>query len=385
MNVAYVTTYDAQNLTGSNNWSGTGYYIAKSLENQYIDLNYISLIEEKLKFRITQKVKRQFYKIFQGTHYEKDADLLVLKDYAYQISKMISFVNTDIVFSPTIRPIVYLDCHQPIVFWADATCANLVDFYPQYKNMCQESLDNWHMMEKIALEKCKIAIYSSDWAAQSAVDYYGANPDKVKVVPFGANIDSFRTLNEIKDLIAARPRDKCKLLFLGVDWYRKGGDVALKVAEKLNDIGLCTELTVVGCNPIVQGTLPSFVKALGYISKSTTEGKNKINELIAQSHFLILPSEAECYGIVLCEANSFGVPCIASKIGGIPTVIKPNINGNLFDVRADISEYADYIYRIFTNYSDYQHLALASFNEYDSRLNWRIAGQQVKNLLELIL
>ena len=45
MNISYVTTYDAQSLTGSNNWSGTGYYIAKALESQSIDLNYISLLD----------------------------------------------------------------------------------------------------------------------------------------------------------------------------------------------------------------------------------------------------------------------------------------------------------------------------------------------------
>ena len=385
MNISYVTTYDAQSLTGSNNWSGTGYYIAKALESQSIDLNYISLLDGKLNFRITQKVKSRFYKIFQGTHYEKDADLSVLKDYAVQISKMLSLVNADIVFSPTIRPIVYLDCSQPIVFYADATCAGLVNFYPQYSNLCQESLDSWHMMEKLALEKCKLAIYSSDWAAQKAIEYYGADREKVKVVPFGANIDNSRTLTDVKSLITSRPANKCKLLFLGVDWYRKGGDVALKVAEELNNLGLDTELTVVGCQPIVQGRLPSFVKSLGYISKSTIAGKEKINQLIAESHFLILPSRAECYGVVFCEANSFGVPCISRRVGGIPTIIKQNVNGNLFDINAKPSEYSNYIYSLFSNYRDYQDLALSAFHEYESRLNWRIAGQHVKNLLKSIL
>ncbi|MBW4646940.1 MAG: glycosyltransferase family 4 protein [Goleter apudmare HA4340-LM2] len=381
MKLAYTTTYDARSLTGSNEWSGLGYYISQSLKKQGMHLEYFGPLEEKFIFRIVQKCKRRYYKFFQNTHYEKDSELLVLKHYAHQISKMLSVRNAEIVFSATIRPIVYLECKQPIVFWADATCAGLVDFYSQYSNLCEESLDNWHMMEKLALEKCKLAIYASEWAAQTAIEYYGADPTKVKVVPFGANIHSQRTLTEIKGLIAARPANKCKLLFLGVDWYRKGGDVALKVAEELNNLGLDTELTVVGCQPIVEGRLPSFVKSLGYISKSTIAGKEKINQLIAESHLLILPSRAECYGVVFCEANSFGVPCISRKVGGITTIIKPNINGNLFDINADISEYCDYITRLFDNYSDYQSLALSSFNEYQSRLNWVVAGKTVKNLL----
>ncbi len=385
MKLAYVTTYRAQSLTGSNEWSGSGYYISKSLQQNGVDLEYIGPLKQNKIAKIFQKGKSRYYKYFKNNHYEKDAYLPCVKDYARQISQILPALDADVVFSPTIRPIVYLECKQPIVFWGDATCASLANFYPQYQNMCQESLQNWHLMERLALDRCKLALYASDWAARSAIDYYGADPAKVKVVPFGANIDSRRSLSEIRDLIAARPSHRCKLLFLGVDWERKGGDVALQVAARLNNLGLDTELTVIGCEPNVEGQLPSFVKCLGYISKSTTAGKDKLDRAIAESHFLILPSSAECYGVVFCEANSFGVPCLARKVGGIPTIIRPNINGNLFDLNADISEYCDYIYQLFANYSDYQDLALSAFNEYESRLNWDVAGQQVKSLVEEIL
>lgn len=381
MKIAYVTTYNAQTLSGANEWSGLGYFIARSLKNQSIPLEYIGPLKEKLTLKLVRKSKRYYYKLFQNKHYEKDADLLTLQNYSNQVSKKLAVTKADIVFSATIRPIVYLECKQPIVFWADATCAGLVDFYPQYNNLCQESLENWHMMERLALQKCKLAIYASEWAAQTAIEHYNADPAKVKVVPFGANIDSYRTFGEIKDLIESRPSNKCKLLFLGVDWDRKGGDIALKVTEELNNLGLNTELTVVGCQPIVEGSLPSFIKPLGFITKSTTEGKERINQLLAESHFLILPSKAECYGVVFCEANSLGVPCISRKVGGIPTIIKPNINGYLFDVNADITEYCNYIVHLFDNYADYKNLALSSFKEYQSRLNWSVAGKTVKNLL----
>ena len=385
MKLAYVTTFDAKSLAIRDNWSGTGYYIAQSLKSQCMTLEYIGPLKDPITLQSIRKFKSRYYRRFHQKNYHKDADPLTLKNYASQVAKKLNSIKSDIVFSATVNSIAYLECKQPIVFWADATCAGLVDFYPQYNNLCQESLENWHIMEKLALEKCTLAIYASDWAAQTAIDFYKVDIGKVKVVPFGSNIDSNRTLSEIKELVEARPMNQCKLLFLGVDWFRKGGDVALKVAEQLNNWGLDTELTVVGCQPIVEGSLPGFVKSLGYISKSTSEGKDKINQLIAESHFLILPSLAECYGVVLCEANSLGVPCISRKVGGIPTIIKPNVNGNLFDLNADISEYCDYISRLFSNYSDYKNLALSSFNEYQVRLNWGVSCQKVKDLLETIL
>jgi glycosyltransferase involved in cell wall biosynthesis len=239
-------------------------------------------------------------------------------------------------------------------------------------------------MERLALQKSKLAIYSSDWAAQSAIDDYGADPERVKVVPFGSNTDSPFDSETIKDVIASRKSDRCKLLFLTVDWERKRGDVAYQVAKKLNQAGLKTELTVVGCQPKIAEPLPDFVKALGFISKSTKKGKQKIQKLIMDSHFLIVPTLADCTPIVFCEANSLGVPCLSTTVGGIPTMIHNGVNGQLFDKNAHVFEYCDYITNLFINYSNYQNLALSAFEEYESRLNWRVAGQKVKELLETI-
>jgi glycosyltransferase involved in cell wall biosynthesis len=377
MRLAYVTAYNPLDIK---KWSGTGYYIGQSLKNQSIPLEYVGPLQDRFVFGVMRKCKRHYYELFRKK-YLRDPEPIILKSYANQVKRKLSQTNTDIVFSATTNPIAYFECKQPVVFWADATFAGLLDFYPQYSNLCEETIKNWHLMETLAIQKSRLAIYSSEWAAQTAIKYYNADPYKVKVVPFGANVDSSKTLEEIKVLIESRPVNLCKILLLGVDWIRKGGDVAFKVAKRLNELGLSTELTVVGCQPLVNEPLPEFVKPLGFISKSTNEGKEIISQLIAKSHFLILPSMADCTPIVLCEANSLGVPCLSTKVGGIPTIIKDDINGQLFDVDADISEYCKYILDLFVYYSEYKKLALSSFNEYQSRLNWSTSGRIVKNLL----
>ncbi len=294
MKLAYVTTYDARTLKGSNEWSGTGYYIAQSLESQSLPLEYIGPLQDSLALKTLRKVKRHYYQLVQQKNYQKDADPLTLKDYANQIAQKLNQTQSDIVFSATVNPIAYLECDRPIVFWADGTFANIAGFYPQYSNLCADVIKDWHQMERLALEKSQLAIYSSDWAAQSAINDYGADPNQVKVVCFGSNTDSPFNSDTIKDVIAARSGDRCKLLFLGVDWQRKGGDVAYQVAQQLNQSGLKTELTVVGCEPSIRAKLPDFVKPLGFISKSTERGKMQIQKLLLESHFLILPTIADC-------------------------------------------------------------------------------------------
>ena len=381
MKLSYVTTFDARDFNVTNNWAGTGYYIPESLKNQSLSIHYIGSLNERLASKVFCKLKRHYHELFSEGTYFKALDPLILQHYAHQVSQELSKVETDIVFSATITPIAYLECQQPIVFWADATFENMLNFYPQYTELCKESIRHGHLMERLALQKCKLAIYSSDWAAQTAINYYQTDPSKVKVVPFGANIENHMTFDEIKNIVESRPSNKCKLLFIGYDWLRKSGNIAVELTKILNNAGLDTELTVIGCTPQLEESVSQYVKTLGIISKSTAEGKAMINQLLLESHFLIMPSKAECYGIVFCEANSFGLPCLATKVGGIPTIIKDDLNGKLFDKNSDPIEYSEYILNLFENYTKYKNLALSTFHEYESRLNWGIAGQKVKELL----
>ena len=385
MKLAYITTYDSTRLTGSDEWSGTGYYIAEALKSQSIELDYGGALKDRTLIKAIRKIKRHYYQRVHRKNYEKNSDPLTLKSFARQIKQKLDLNHNDVVFSATVEPIAYLECDRPIAFWADATFAGIADCYPQYSNLHADVIRDWHKMEQMALERSQLAIYSSDWAAKSAIEFYHADPNKVKVVPFGANINHEFDFEEIKRAIVARPKDVCKLLFIGVEWYRKGGDVAYAVAKQLNESGLTTELTIVGCQPLIDKPLPEYVKSLGFISKSTPEGKARLNQLIMESHFLILPSLADCTPMVFPEANSLGVPCLSNRVGGIPSVIKEDENGRLFASDRNVSEYCNYIEDLFANYDRYQKLAYSSFDAYKSRLNWQVAGARVKNLLAEII
>jgi glycosyltransferase involved in cell wall biosynthesis len=381
MKVAYVTDYDAQNIRA---WSGTAYYIGKSLMEQSVDVYYFGPLKQRLLHRLTRKLKRHYHELF-NKRYLKDPEPIILNDFARQVEAKLAQTEVDVILSATVNPIAYLNTRVPIIFWADATFANTAEFYPAYSNLCQETLHAGHRMEQEALKRASLAIYSSDWAAQTAIHYYNADPEKVRILPFGANISESRDYYDIKNFIKDRPADQCKLLFIGVEWHRKGGDTAFKVARALNQLGLKTELTVVGCQPELDQPLPDFVKPLGFISKSTPEGFQKINQLIAQSHFLILPSLADCTPIVLCEANSWGVPCLSTQVGGIPSIIHDNKNGKLFDIPANIDQYCGYIKSLFDPYSNYIQLAESAFKEYQARLNWHTAGEKLRDYLCQVL
>ncbi len=389
MKVAWVSIYDSADLR---DYDGRGYYAPQSLKNQSISIEHIGSLKipkvcRPASYLQSRLNNNRFIKPSDRRWYSPQRSPCVVKDYARQISRKLSKLNNvDIVCSGVSQysqPVAYLECNQPIVIWTDATFASTLNFYPGYfsNEICQESIKNGIVNEKAALSRCKLAIYSSEWGAKGAIKHYQLDPSKVKVVPFGANFECDRNFDDIKTIVDSRPSNRCKLLFLGIDWSRKGGDFALEVAKELNKSGLSTELTIVGCHPTFDETIPNYVHSLGYISNATKEGLKHLYKLFAESHFFIMPSRAESFGHVFCEASSFGVPSLATNVGGIPTAVKDGLNGRTFAIDVGVDEYCTYISNLFSNYSQYKSLALSSFYEYESRLNWSVAGRTVKQLL----
>jgi glycosyltransferase involved in cell wall biosynthesis len=375
MKIAYVTTYDASDIK---NWSGLGYFILKALEQQSIEIIQIGSLQTYT--NNLMKAKSYFYKYITCKNYHIDREPRVLHSYAAQVARRLKSHNVDAVFSPGTIPICYLECSKPIVFWTDATYAGMTNFYPAWSNLCGESVRHGNRMEQAALTRCRLAIYTSDWAAKTAQDNYSVDASKVKVVPFGANIERERKVDDIKRIIAKRPKDICKLLFIGVDWYRKGGDIAVEIAESLNQEGLRTELTIVGCHP--PGSGPEFVNVKGYVSKNSKEGQSVLDDLLEQSHFLLLPSRADCVPVVIPEANSFGMPVVTSNVGGIPTVVRPGVNGAMLRLENFVQEACNFIRNTMKDSDLYNRVAIDSFGQYENKLNWKVAGSRIKELLE---
>jgi glycosyltransferase involved in cell wall biosynthesis len=362
MKISYVTTYDAKDVL---NWSGLGYYLGRTL-SEHAEIEYIDNLHLSGKYAL--KLKRQFYARIGKCKFHASRATSVANAYAREISRRMS-PSSDCVFSPGTTPIARLDTNRPKVFYTDATFAGMLGYYESFTNLCAETLRHGHQLEQDALSSSALALYSSDWAARTAIENYKVDPAKVKVVPFGANLKSELSYQDIQDMIGRRSKTTCKLLFLGVEWERKGGALAVETARLLNHHGILTELHMAGLRELPMAELPDFVRNHGFISKATQEGRDRLQQLMMDCHLLLVPTRAEAYGLVFCEANAFGMPAIATTVGGIPTIVKDDINGRLFPLSAPAADYAAYIGQLFTNYPAYTNLALSSFHEYTTRLN----------------
>jgi glycosyltransferase involved in cell wall biosynthesis len=377
---AYVTTYDSLDVRA---WSGLGYYISRCLELGGVTLERIGPLARRIPpiahaRHLEAKLQRRGYPL------DRDPD--VTRAYSAAVERRLASVRCELVFSPGTIPIAYLRGKHPTAFWADATFGGMLELYGEYGRayapLSRRAIRAGSELDTRALDRAAVALYASDWAARSAIEYHGADPERVKVVPFGANMPVEHGRDEVARFVSARSLNRCRLLFVGVDWVRKGGDLALEVAQALNEQGLPTELHVVGSSPPNHDSQP-WLHCHGFVDKSTEEGWKLLRRLYSDAHFLIHPARAECFGVVFSEAAAHGVVSLATRVGGIPTAVRHGETGALFDLSASADDYADYVFRFFTD-GRYERTALAAFDDYQRRLSWEAGAEAVREHLDRI-
>jgi hypothetical protein len=162
--IAFVTTYDSSDIE---QWSGSAYYMARALEEECGEIHRIDSLHDK--WNVDLRFKRIFFKRFLGKRYALERSPRVLTSYAAEVAARLRGTDADVIVSPGTIPICYLDTAAPIAFWTDATVAGVIGFYPSFSNLCKESLGDLHQMEQAALSACRLAIYSSEWAAATAI------------------------------------------------------------------------------------------------------------------------------------------------------------------------------------------------------------------------
>jgi len=375
MRVAYVTRHHSSNVEA---WSGLNHHIRRALGRSGCEIQTIDNLSDTPS--LISAARRLYYEKIALKSFSAEREPLVLRSYATQVQNALASIDCDVVFSPGTLPLAYLQTDTPIVFWTDSTFAGMVDFYPGFMNLCEANIRQGNYGEQEALNRCCLAIYSSEWAASTALRHYDVDPRKVKVVPFGANVDGLHSPDEAARIARERSADVCRLLFVGVDWIRKAGDFAISIAELLNRQGVPTELNVVGCIPPRE--LPPYVKVHGFLSKADELGARRLRRLFNECHFLLHPSRAECFGLALAEASAFALPSLAAHVGGTGSVVTDGVNGRLFRLDDDADAYCAYIRTLFASRDEYLRLASSAFREYLERLNWTVAGKRVCELME---
>jgi glycosyltransferase involved in cell wall biosynthesis len=219
-------------------------------------------------------------------------------------------------------------------------------------------------------------IYCSEWIKNRVVELYGIDPKKIEVVEFGANIPA------PQDYSVEIDTDICRLVFIGMDWERKDGDKVLQMYDILKNEGFPCTLTIIGSVPDYDLKKDKDLTLIPFLDKSKKEDLDRLCKILSESHFLVLPTKFDAFGIVFCEASAYAVPSIATNVGGVGQAIKEGKNGFLMSPGATAQDYAGKIKTVFNDKENYIKLRRSSREEYEKRLNWDVWGERVNTILE---
>jgi len=148
--------------------------------------------------------------------------------------------------------------------------------------------------------------------ARSFVRHYGAARERVHVVGAGANV--------FPEVVARRD-DGETILFVGVDFLRKGGAVLLEAFERLRGRRPRARLLLAG--PRERLALPAGAAQLGFVPFDA------LPSLCAQASVFTLPTLREPFGIAFLDAMACGLPCVGTRLEAVPEIVQHGLTGLL--------------------------------------------------------
>jgi len=370
ISIVILTPHDPEDRS---HWSGTPHFLVAEMRQRYARVTVISGRRSRFLLAAAARLLRPWR--IDPLREMTTARLMALLNGA-----KLERLKPDVVFGlGASHMIAALKTPARVVHFSDSTFQGMIDYYELFTGFSPRTVRQGNAMERAVLQRADALLMASDWVANSAVVDYGVPADRITVAPLGANIDTWPTFDPDRD-----QGEVCRLLFVGRDWSRKGGDLAYAVLRGLLARGHRAELHVVGCDPPIPADAPG-VHRHGFLRKSDPGEFQRLEDLYRTSSFFILPTRAEAYGVAFAEASAFGLPSLAPRTGGVPTVVEHGVNGLLFPLDASAETYVDAIERLWSDPSAYRQLQRSSRTKFERDLNWRAWGDHAERVIDALV
>lgn len=211
----------------------------------------------------------------------------------------------------------------------------------------------WERMEAATYHDADGIFAMSEFVKAALERDYSVPGEKITVVGGGPN---FPSLPPPIERVAARPT----ILFVGIDFVRKGGLVLLDAFRIVREQIPEAELLVVGPRDI---PVRPGVTLLGTLSPE------QMPALYAQSQVFAMPSWREPFGIAFLEAMSYSLPCIGTRVEAIPEIIDHRQTGLLVEP-GNVEDLASSLVELLRDQAFARKLGSAGRLKVTQQLNW---------------
>jgi len=250
--------------------------------------------------------------------------------------------------------------------------------------------------EEQIVQNGEALIANTDAEAASLVSLYGADPDRVKVVTPGVDLQRFApghgksSARNILDIA----QDAIVLTFVGRIQPHKGPEVLVRaVAEMVAHAPhLRAKLALVimggasgtGINePERLATLAKFSGVSDLIHFKEPVSRSELADWYRASDLVCVPSYSESFGLVALEAQACGTPVVASAVGGLRTAVSDGISGTLVDGH-DSKAWASVLSRLIAEPQRRVLLSMGAI-EHAKKFGWETTARQTLDVYDWVL
>ena len=202
---------------------------------------------------------------------------------------------------------------RPYVLCSDVTPLQLDEMAREYEHRLDRTgLVRWAKFRwnRRVMQRAAAHAPWSQWVADSLTTDYAVDPRRIEVIPPGVDTTLWTP--------ADRTGDTVKILFVGGDFLRKGGDVLLDAFAALPRGS--AELRVVTRSPIPRAPGVTVFNGL-------EPNGGELRDLYRTSDVFVLPSRSETFGIAAIEAGAAGLPVVLSAVGGLRELVIDGVTG----------------------------------------------------------
>lgn len=154
----------------------------------------------------------------------------------------------------------------------------------------------------------------SHWVKRSLIEHYGVDEKKIRVLAPGVDLDLWNSDGKV-------PSSRIRILFVGNQFLRKGGDVLYNIArrEPFKDC----EFHFVTKSAV--GETPSNV----ILHSDVSPNSPVLVDLYRQADLFVLPTRADFFPLAIMEAMAMRLPVVATELGSIDEMVEEGRTGFL--------------------------------------------------------
>lgn len=367
MKISFVSNLKLSESSGG--WSGINLNMFLQLKKQF-EIEYIGPIDPStnLEEKVISKILRTLG--LKGAFFFFSEKRLSQIRNIFQSN---SVSNTDAYFFFGNTPWVKIRPTKPYYVYMDADFITYLKVFSKYSKFSNKSIQRIKDQEKNWLENAEKIFFGSNWIKNETINNLNLSEcdDKYVIVNTGGHIpipdnDNYKYNSS-----------ELKLLFIALNFEKKGGYDAVEILEKTRKYIPNTVLTIIGEEPPKDILNIDGIRYKGKLNKNNQEDLKIMESAFQSASFLIHPTKMDTMGAIIPEANYYGTPAVAANRFGVPDLIEVNHTGFLINEKDSAEQICLKIINLFLDEEKYLSIRKYTRDRSIREFSWDAIGKKI--------